>query len=102
MVPISKVAAALAALIRRSRAQRQPIVITQKGYPSAVLLDIDLFAALRERAEGRSAPAPEPPLVEAAPEPPPAPAAEEPAAPAEEPAAPAKRARGGRKPKAVG
>jgi len=51
VVPISKAASALAALIKRSRERRQPIIITQKGYPAGVILPIDLFVALRERAE---------------------------------------------------
>ncbi len=93
MIPISKAAAALAALIRRSQAQRAPIVVTQKGYPSAVLLGIELFAELRARA-ARPAPAQEPPPAEATPEPAPAPMAEE-------PTAPARKSRGGRKPRAA-
>ncbi|NTW97515.1 MAG: type II toxin-antitoxin system Phd/YefM family antitoxin, partial [Oscillochloris sp.] len=32
VVPISKAASSLAALIKRSRAQHQPIIVTQKGY----------------------------------------------------------------------
>ncbi len=51
VVPISKAASSLAALIKRSRERRQPMIITQKGYPTGVLLPIDLFVALRERAE---------------------------------------------------
>ena len=94
VVPISEAAGALAALIKRSRTQGQPIIVTQNGYPSAVLLGIELFTALRERAVARTARAQEPPPAEAAPEPPPAPVVEE-------PAAPARRARGGRKPKVV-
>ncbi len=47
IVPISKAATSLAALLKRSRAQRRPIIITQKGKPSAVLLDIDVYEALR-------------------------------------------------------
>ena len=42
VVPISKAASSLAALIKRSRANHQPIVVTQKGYPTGVLLDIEL------------------------------------------------------------
>lgn len=57
VVPISKAASSLAALLKRSRANHQPIVVTQKGYPAGVLLDIELFTALRQLAElhGRSA-----------------------------------------------
>ncbi|NCC34453.1 MAG: type II toxin-antitoxin system prevent-host-death family antitoxin, partial [Chloroflexia bacterium] len=51
MVPISKAASSLAMLMKRAREQNQPIVITQKGYPSGVLLSIELFTALRTMAE---------------------------------------------------
>lgn len=51
VVPISKAASSLAALLKRSRANHQPIVVTQKGYPTGVLLDIELFTALREIAD---------------------------------------------------
>jgi len=50
-VPISKAASSLAALIKRSRANQQPIIITQKGYPSGVLLWIELFSKLQELAD---------------------------------------------------
>lgn len=51
VVPISKAAASLAMLIKQARATHQPIVVTQKGYPTGVLLDIGLFTALRKLAE---------------------------------------------------
>ena len=51
VVPISKAASSLAALIKRSRSSHQPIIVTQKGYPTGVILDVDLFTALRELAE---------------------------------------------------
>jgi prevent-host-death family protein len=51
VVPISKAAASLAMLIKRARADHQPIIVTQKGYPTGVLLDIELFTALRKLAE---------------------------------------------------
>jgi prevent-host-death family protein len=51
VVPISKVASSLAALIKRARASQQPIIITQKGYPSGVLLGIELFSKLQQLAE---------------------------------------------------
>lgn len=54
MVPISKAAAALAALIKRSRSERRPVVLTQKGYPTAVIIDIELWGMLRKIAEKRS------------------------------------------------
>lgn len=51
VVPISKAASALAALIKQARSSNQPIIVTQKGYPAGVLLGIELFTALREIAE---------------------------------------------------
>lgn len=51
VVPISKAASSLAALIKRSRSQHQPIIVTQKGYPTGVILDVELFTALRELAD---------------------------------------------------
>ena len=50
VVPVSKGAGSLAAMIRRSRQGGKPVVITQRGYPSGVLLSVELFQALRERA----------------------------------------------------
>lgn len=99
VVPISKAASSLAALIKRSRERRQPIIITQKGYPSGVILPIDLFVALRERAE-LAAEEDGPPANDAASLPAPVEmsAPEPEAAPPEPPAPP--RGRGGRKAKA--
>lgn len=51
VVPISKAASSLAALIKRSRANHQPIIVTQKGYPTGVILDVELFTALRRLAD---------------------------------------------------
>lgn len=51
VVPITKAASSLAALIKRSNAYQQPIVVTQKGYPTGVILDVELFTLLRENAE---------------------------------------------------
>lgn len=51
VVPITKAASSLAALIKRSRHYQQPIVVTQKGYPTGVILDVELFTTLRETAE---------------------------------------------------
>jgi prevent-host-death family protein len=51
VVPISKAASSLAALIKRSRSQHQPIIVTQKGYPTGVILDVELFSALRQLAD---------------------------------------------------
>jgi prevent-host-death family protein len=55
VVPISRAASSLAALIKRSRANQQPIIITQKGYPSGVLLGIELYTRLQTLAEQRKA-----------------------------------------------
>ncbi len=51
VVPISKAASSLAALIKRSQSTHQPIVVTQKGYPAGVIIDVELFTMLRELAE---------------------------------------------------
>jgi prevent-host-death family protein len=51
VVPISKAASSLAALIKRSRTKHQPIIVTQKGYPAGVIVDIELFTALRQLAD---------------------------------------------------
>lgn len=51
VVPISKAASALAALIKRGKERQQPIIVTQKGYPTGVLLPIDLYSTLRDLAQ---------------------------------------------------
>ncbi|NTU81216.1 MAG: type II toxin-antitoxin system Phd/YefM family antitoxin [Chloroflexales bacterium] len=51
VVPISKAASTLAALIKRGKERRQPIIVTQKGYPTGVLLSVDLYASLRDLAQ---------------------------------------------------
>ncbi len=51
VVPISKAASSLAALIKRSRSQHQPIIVTQKGYPTGAILDVELFSVLRQLAD---------------------------------------------------
>jgi prevent-host-death family protein len=50
VVPVSRAASALATLIKRSNAMGKPIIITQKGYPTGVLLSIELYTALRDLA----------------------------------------------------
>jgi prevent-host-death family protein len=50
VVPISRAASSLAALIKRSRAIQQPIIVTQKGYPTGVILGVELFSALQALA----------------------------------------------------
>jgi prevent-host-death family protein len=46
VVPISKAASSLAALIKRSQRLQQPIIITQKGSPTGVILPVELYTAL--------------------------------------------------------
>lgn len=48
VVPVSRASSSLAALIKRSQTQQQPIIVTQKGCPTAVILDIELYTVLRE------------------------------------------------------
>lgn len=50
VVPISFAASHLAALFKRARAAKAPIVVTQKGYPSGVILDVETYTALAEAA----------------------------------------------------
>jgi len=50
VVPISKASASIAALLRRSKQEQGPIIVTQKGYPAAVLLDIDVYLRLIQQA----------------------------------------------------
>ncbi len=56
VVPITKAASSLASLIKRSHTYQQPIVVTQKGYPTGVILDVELFTALRQSAERKLSP----------------------------------------------
>ncbi|HMQ29169.1 MAG TPA: type II toxin-antitoxin system Phd/YefM family antitoxin [Chloroflexaceae bacterium] len=51
VLPISAAAAQLARLITQARTSRRPIIITQRGYPEAVLLDVRSYIALRAAAE---------------------------------------------------
>jgi prevent-host-death family protein len=51
VVPISKAASSLAALIKRTGTTGQPVIVTQKGYPTGVLLSIELFSALKGLAD---------------------------------------------------
>lgn len=48
VVPISKAASGLAALIKKSRADEQPIVVTQGGYPTGVIGHVDVIEPLRQ------------------------------------------------------
>ncbi|NNJ12950.1 type II toxin-antitoxin system Phd/YefM family antitoxin [Chloroflexales bacterium ZM16-3] len=58
VVPISKAASSLAALIKRTGTTGQPVIITQKGYPTGVLLPIEIFSALKDMAEHQGEPEP--------------------------------------------
>jgi prevent-host-death family protein len=59
VVPISRAASSLAALIKRGKARQQPIIVTQKGYPTGVLLPIDLYSTLRDLAQRNTDSGPE-------------------------------------------
>jgi prevent-host-death family protein len=48
VLPISKAASSLAALIKRAGATGEPIIVTQKGYPTGVILGVKLFERLRK------------------------------------------------------
>ncbi len=51
VIPISTAASSLAALIKRTTTTGQPVIVTQKGYPTGVILTIDLFSALKSVAD---------------------------------------------------
>jgi prevent-host-death family protein len=53
--PISAVAAQLARLLARTKATGQPIVVTQKGYPTGVILSVEAYLALKAAAEAAAA-----------------------------------------------
>ena len=55
VISISKTASHLAILIRRGTERGTPILITQKGAITAVLLSIDAYTVLRTQVEGRTA-----------------------------------------------
>jgi prevent-host-death family protein len=105
VVPISKAASSLAALIKRVNATGQPVIVTQKGYPTGVLLPIGLFTTLKGMADDQGEPAAMPaattadggvdaPMDESAP-------ADDPASlPQEAPAPEARRRTGGRRKRA--
>lgn len=58
VVPVSRAASALAALINRASSTRRPVIITQKGFPTGVLVSVDLYTALVAIAEGEEPAAP--------------------------------------------
>ncbi len=51
VVPISKAASSLAQRIDQAERTGRPVVITQKGYPTGVLLSVELFNALKALVE---------------------------------------------------
>jgi prevent-host-death family protein len=55
VVPISKAASSIAALIKQANATRRPIVVTQKGRPEGVLISVELFELLRQLVQGEGA-----------------------------------------------
>ena len=67
VVPISRAASSLATLLKRCAATSGPIVVTQNGYPTGVLLSIDDYRALIAGAERSGALAAEPVVEEATP-----------------------------------
>ncbi len=50
VLPITKVIPMLAELIKRTRGRNEHIVITQNGYPAAVLLSIESYTKMRDLA----------------------------------------------------
>lgn len=54
VLPISKAASSLASLLKRAKADRAAIVVTQKGYPTGVLLSVERYVELAQ-AEERAA-----------------------------------------------
>lgn len=51
VLPISAAASQLARRIKQAKATKQPIIVTQKGYPAGVIIDIETFEALRALAQ---------------------------------------------------
>jgi prevent-host-death family protein len=56
--PISKAASSLAKLLGQARQTGAPIVVTQKGYPTGVLISVERYAQLVEAEERQAAAAP--------------------------------------------
>lgn len=52
VVPISRAASSLAQLIGRAQTEGAPIIVTQKGYPSGVILSVEHYEALVAAATG--------------------------------------------------
>lgn len=51
IVPISRAASSLAALLKKANTTGKPIIVTQKGYPTGVILSIEVYTALRNLLE---------------------------------------------------
>lgn len=51
VLPISAAASQLARRIKQARQTQKPIVVTQKGYPTGVILDIESYVALKAAAQ---------------------------------------------------
>lgn len=59
VLPISAAASQLARRIKQAKATKKPIIVTQKGYPTGVILDIETYTALKALAKAaEEAPAP--------------------------------------------
>lgn len=50
VIPVSKAASSLAQIITQTQGTRTPVVITQRGYPVAVLVGVAEFTLLCEYA----------------------------------------------------
>ena len=46
VLPISKASSSLAALLRRAKATGADIIVTQKGYPTGVIMSVERYAEL--------------------------------------------------------
>jgi prevent-host-death family protein len=51
IVPISRAASSLAALLKKASTTGKPIIVTQKGYPTGVILSIEVYTTLRNLLE---------------------------------------------------
>jgi prevent-host-death family protein len=55
VLPISAAASQLARRIKQAQITKRPIIVTQKGYPTGVILDIESYTALKDAALAASA-----------------------------------------------
>jgi len=53
ILPITRAAAGLAEVVRRARESNVHIVVTQNGYSTAVIMDIQSYKTMRKLAEER-------------------------------------------------